>query len=171
MTLTALSTLSEQDFPIPGVDPWHASADDLALTVMTDFRERSSVTVVETSPVDEALAHMKHVGVRCAFATSANRRVVGLVTAYDILGDAPLRHVQAISGKRGDVMVRDIMSPPTRWQVLDVTDLERMTVESLYQIFEATRLTHIPVMECSAEGTRKLRGLLSGAKVRRLLSR
>jgi len=171
MTTPALTTLSVEHLPIPGADPWHAGIDDLALTVMTDFRERSSVIVAETSSVDDALDHMKHVGVRCAFATNADQRVVGLVTAYDILGDAPLRHAQAIACKREDVLVRDIMRRPFEWKVLDVTDLERMTVGSLANLFEESRLSHIPVMETSASGARHLRGLLSGAKIRRLLAR
>lgn len=171
MTQVSLSTLTLEDLPIPGADPWHADINDLALTVMTDFRERSSVTVTEISSVDEALEHMKHVGVRCAFATNTNQRVVGLVTAYDILGDAPLRHVQAIAGKRQDVLVRDIMRRPAEWKVLDVTDLKRMTVGSLAALFEESRLSHIPVMESSAGGAKRLRGLLSGAKIRRLLAR
>jgi CBS domain-containing protein len=171
MPSITLSSLPDADLPIPGVEPWHANASDLALTVMTDFRERSSVTIDESAPVDEALSHMKHVGVRCAFATNANQRVVGLVTAYDILGDAPLRHVQAIAGAREDVVVRDIMRRPSEWKVLDIADLERMTVGSLHEMFEGTRLSHIPVMELATGGTRQLRGLLSGAKIRRLLSR
>ena len=112
MTNAALNSFPDVDFPIPGADPWHANVDDLALAVMTDFRERSSVTVPETSSVDDALEHMKHVGVRCAFAISASNRVVGLVTAYDILGDAPLRHVQAIAGRRGDVLVQGHHATP-----------------------------------------------------------
>jgi CBS-domain-containing membrane protein len=171
MTPAALKSLSIEHLPIPGTDPWHANPGDLALTVMTDFRERSSVTVTETSSVDSALDHMKHVGVRCAFATNTDQRVVGLVTAYDILGDAPLRHVQAMAGRRDDVLVRDIMRRPSEWKVLDVTDLERMTVGSLATLFEESRLSHIPVMESAAGGTAQLRGLLSGAKIRRLLSR
>jgi CBS-domain-containing membrane protein len=171
MPIPALSSLNEADFPIPGAEPWHARADDIALSVMTDFRERSSVTVAETSHIDAALEHMKHVGVRCAFATNTNQRVVGLITAYEILGDAPTRHVQAIAGKRGDVLVRDIMRTPSEWSVLFVTDLDQTTVGVLQQIFDSTRLSHIPVMEYSGTGVRQLRGLLSGAKIRRLLSR
>jgi hypothetical protein len=56
---------------IPGADPWHASPLDPALSVMTDFRERPSVTVSELSSIDAALEHMKRAGVRSASATDA----------------------------------------------------------------------------------------------------
>jgi hypothetical protein len=57
------------------------------------------------------------------------------------------------------------------WRVLDIKDIEQATVASVTRLFEATGLTHIPVMETSESGEQRLRGLLSGAKVRRLLSR
>jgi hypothetical protein len=36
-------------------------------------------------------------------------------------------------------------------------------------MFEKTRLTHVPVMETSQGGEQRLRGLLSAAKIKRLL--
>jgi hypothetical protein len=38
-------------------------------------------------------------------------------------------------------------------------------------MFAKYRLTHVPVMEMSETGEQRLRGLLSAAKVKRLLSR
>jgi CBS-domain-containing membrane protein len=166
-----LKVISDRDLPIPGSDPWFARPGDTAITVMTDFRERSSVTIAEAVPIDAALLHMKHAGVRCAFVTSELRRVTGLITAYDILGEAPLRFLQSVSGQRKDVLVRDIMVKLVDWRVVEVRDLEKMSVETLYQLFESTRLTHIAVMESDAERPRQLRGLLSASKVKRLLSR
>jgi CBS domain containing-hemolysin-like protein len=169
-TLT-LKALDDKDLPIPGADPWFADPGDPALTVMTDFRERHSVVVGEGSPIDEALEHMKHAGVRCAFVTSEAGRVVGLITAYDIMSEKPTRFIQSIDGQRKDVEVRDIMTKLSDWRTLDVKDLERATVASVRQLFESTRLTHIPVMESGPGEPRRLRGLLSAANVRRLLSR
>ena len=44
-------------------------------------------------------------------------------------------------------------------------------VARVSRLLGATELTHVPVMETSEVGEQRLRGLLSGAKVRRLLSR
>jgi CBS domain-containing protein len=166
-----LNVLSESDLPIPGADPWFARPEDAAIAVMIDFRERASVTIAESTLIDAALEHMKHAGVRCAFATSDARRVVGLITAYDILSEKPMRHIQSVAGQRKDVQVRDIMVRVTDWRTADVTDLERITVGSLYKLFDDTQLTHIPVMESNAGQPPRLRGLLSASKVRRLLSK
>ncbi len=166
-----LKSLAESDLPIPGAEPWHARPEDPALSVMTDFRERSSVTTADTATIDAALDHMKHAGVRCAFATNATQRVVGLITAYDIMGEKPMRYLRAVPGQRHEVLVRDIMVRLADWRVADVKDLERSTVAVVSSHFDETQLTHIPVMEFNPEGRRQLRGLLSAAKVKRLLSK
>lgn len=53
---------------------------------------------------------MKHAGVRCAFATDDVRHLlVGMITAYDITSEKPMRHIRSVDGRRQDVLVRDIM--------------------------------------------------------------
>jgi len=164
-----LRRIADDEFQIPGADPWYADPHDPALTAMTDFRERSSVTVSDTAPIDAALEHMKHNGVRCAFAVDERRRaVVGLTTAYDILSE---KSMQSAHTPRREVLVRDIMLQTADWRVLTVADLENASVGALLQLFDHSGLTHVPVMETVDRGKFRLRGLLSAAKVRRLLSR
>ncbi|HZT56336.1 MAG TPA: CBS domain-containing protein, partial [Burkholderiaceae bacterium] len=111
MPRLTLSTLNASALQIPGADRWYANPEDPALSVMTDFRERSSVTVSETLSIDAALEHMKHTGVRCAFAVDeAQRLVVGLITAYDIMGEKPMRLMQATSTARSHLLVKDLMT-------------------------------------------------------------
>jgi CBS domain-containing protein len=172
MTALSLRPVSSRSLQIPGADPWHAAPNDPALSVMTDFRERPSVTIAETATIDAALEHMKHNGVRCAFAIDeARHAVVGLITAYDIMSEKPMRHMQSMTSPRREVQARDIMQGVSDWRVLDIKDIEQATVATVSRLFEATGLTHVPVMETSEFGEQRLRGLLSGAKVRRLLSR
>jgi CBS domain-containing protein len=172
MAALSLRAVSSRNLHIPGADPWHAAPGDPALSVMTDFRERASVTVVETETIDAALEHMKHNGVRCAFAIDESRPVVvGLITAYDIMSEKPMRHMQATASPRREVHVRDVMHAVRDWRVLDIRDVERATVAAVSQLFDETGLTHVPVMEAAESGEQRLRGLLSGAKVRRLLSK
>ncbi|MCK7495346.1 MAG: CBS domain-containing protein [Comamonadaceae bacterium] len=75
------------------------------------------MTVAETATMDAALEHMKHNGVRCAFAIDDARRVVvGLVTAYDIMSEIPMRHMQSTASPRQEVLVRDIMQGIAEWR-------------------------------------------------------
>ncbi len=172
MPRLALTPLTATTLQIPGADRWYASPEDPALSVMTDFRERSSVTVSETLTIDAALEHMKHTGVRCAFAVDESQRlVVGLITAYDIMGEKPMRHMQATSTARSQVLVKDLMTRLPDLRVVDVRLVERHAVAAVARLFDDTLLTHIVVTELDEHGAQRLRGILSASKVRRLLSR
>jgi len=172
MPKLTLSPLTATRLQIPGADRWYANPGDPALSVMTDFRERSSVTVSEALPIDAALEHMKHTGVRCAFAVDEPpRAVVGLITAYDIMGEKPMRHMQATSTARAHIRVKDLMTRLADWQVVDIKLIERHTVAAVAKLFDESLLTHIVVTETDEQGVQRLRGILSASKVRRLLSR
>ncbi len=172
MPALILRTIDNKSLPVPGADPWYAAPGDPALTAMTDFRERSSVTVLDRDPIDAALEHMKHAGVRSAFVVEEQSRVVvGLITAYDIMGDKPLRYVKDHRTRRSDVHARDIMKPLPELLCVDIRDVERSTIASVAQIFDETGLTHVPVVEQDERGGQRLRGLLSAARVRKLLAR
>jgi hypothetical protein len=115
---------------------------------------------------------MRHTGVRCAFAIDERRWiVVGLITAYDIAGEKPIQHMQSGAMKRREVLVRDIMQGISDCRVIDIRQIERSTVAAVSNMFAGCRLTHVPVMENGDSGEQRLRGLLSAAKVKRLLSR
>jgi len=170
--MLTLSSIAASQLPIPGTDAWFAKPGDPALSVMTDFRERASVTVAVTAQIDVALDHMKHTGVRCAFAIDETLRVVvGLITAYDIMGEKPMRRMRASDVTREHVLVRDLMTRPDDWQVLQLRQLEAGTVGAVARLFEDTQLTHIAVVESGERGEPRLRGLLSAARVRRVLAR
>ena len=81
----------------PGGDPWLVSRTDPAHSVMTDFHERSAVVVPGDTPIDAALEHLKHTGTRSAFVVNKDgRHVLGMITAYDIQGEKPIRHLQSV---------------------------------------------------------------------------
>jgi CBS domain-containing protein len=172
MSILPLTVVTNTNLQIPGLDPWHADLQDPALTVMTDFRERASVTVPDTALIDEALEHMRHTGVRCAFAIDDRRSiVVGLITAYDITGEKPMQFMQSEAIPRREVLVRDIMQEISECSVADIKQIERATVAAVSNMFARNQLTHVPVVETNETGEQRLRGLLSAAKVKRLLSR
>lgn len=146
--------------------------DQRGTAVMTDLDRIAPVTVAARTRIDDALLLMKDAGVRSAFVADAGGPVLGLVTAYDILGDKPMRHLEAMgctlrSCRREDVSVMDVMEPVDRWMVIDLQDLSAYCVGDVVETFRRTGRTHIPVVERTAHGTDRLRGLLSSAEVRR----
>lgn len=97
--------------------------------------------------------------------------MVGLITAYDITGEKPIQCAQSRAIQRREVLVRDIMQEISDCRVVDIKQIEIATVGAVSDMFAKYRLTHVPVMETSESGAQRLRGLLSAARVRRLLSR
>ncbi len=170
MTRIPIQTATCSSLQIPGVGARQAKPDDPALSVMTDFRELNPVTVSESATIDDALEHMKHAGVRSAFAIQG-QLVVGLITAYDINGEKPMQHILSMVSSRPEVLVRDIMQRVEDWQVVDINALDRAAVADVAGLFDRTHLTHIPVLESPEHGELRLRGLLSAARVSRLLAR
>ena len=135
MRSLSLATTNALTLPIPGADPWHADPNDPALTVMTDFRERASITVSEILTIDAALDHMKHTGVRCAFAIDdENRVVVGLITAYDIMSEKPMRQMRSVHTPRHEILVRDIMQRIADWRVADIRELAKRVLAAQYPV-------------------------------------
>ena len=57
MNSLTLIWVSATSLQIPGADPWHARPSDPALSVMTDFRERSSVTIPSMATIDACLLY------------------------------------------------------------------------------------------------------------------
>jgi CBS domain-containing protein len=168
LTLTSLSARSLQ---IPGTDPWHLRPVDPALAVMTDFHGRASVTVSSTAGIDAALEHMKHTGVRSAFAVDeAQQLVVGLITAYDIMGEKPMRYIRTMDVTRAQLAVKDLMTGLADLRVLDIRQIEASTVADVARLFAESQLTHIAVVEPGRSGGQRLRGMLSAARLRRVLS-
>lgn len=122
MAKSVLELVSLRSEPIPPqTGSWRVNLSDPARTVMTDFNEHNIVAVAPKQQVDEALEAMRHAGVRSAFVLNESRSaVLGLITAYDIMGEKPLRHIQMVGGVREDVMVADIMDRAPEWQVLQI---------------------------------------------------
>ena len=93
--------------------------------------------------------------------------MLGLITAYDIMGEKPLRYAQEMGGVREQVVASDIMEPIAEWNVLRMSDVDGATVANLLDAFKQSRRTHLPVIEEAAARAR-LRGVFSSAKLLRL---
>ena len=153
----------------PQSGTWQVKLDDPARAVMTDFNEHHIVSVRAEQQIDEALEHMRHTGVRSAFVLDAARsRVLGLITAYDIMGEKPLRFGQDMGTAREEIVVGDIMEATADWKVLRLADVDRATVASVLDAFKHSRRTHLPVIVEEKGGPPRVRGVFSSAKVLRL---
>jgi CBS domain-containing protein len=96
------------------------SIEDPAQSVMTDLSRVSAVVIRPTDSVDEALARMRQRGVRSLLVIDSERRLVGLVTAHDLLGEKPMRFIEAGGVRHRDVTVQDVMTPHERLEAIDM---------------------------------------------------
>ena len=153
----------------PGNEPWHVELDDPALSVMTDFNERRMVSVGRHVQIDRALESMKHAGVRASFVTDeGEREVVGLVTAYDIMGEKPLRYALGAGIGHHEVNVENVMEPVSAWLVADYAEIKRASVGDVLKTLQNTGRSHLPVIETAGGRLPRLRGVFSAAKILRL---
>ena len=154
----------------PRQEAWQVKLTDPALSVMTDFLDRSFFTVDAEDLIDDALDMMKHAGLRAAFVLDKKtEHLMGVITAYDIMGEKPLRFLQSAGfTSHRDVHVSDIMEHTKDMAFVDYGEAEKATVQSVLDILQKSMRTHLPVVEKADGKNYRLRGLFSTAKVLRL---
>lgn len=140
-----------------------------ALAVMTDFHKVLALTVSPDRHIDDALKDMIVGGVRSLLVTQ-DGRVVGLVTAADILGERPIQFLQdpACDGtpcRHSDIHVRDVMTPRDQLKALDLDKLQAITIGDVASAFRGSSLTHVLVMQSVASQEAEVRGILSRSRI------
>ena len=171
MTKLEVVTLSGTLAP-PQTGAWQVELADPARGVMTDFDEHSLVSVRADEQIDAALEHMRHAGVRSAFVLDeARERVLGMITAYDVMGEKPLHYAQKMGAAREEVLVRHLMESTVDWSVLRLEDVSRANVGAVLDVFKRCGRTHLPVVSEEAGGRARLRGVFSSAKLLRLTAK
>ncbi len=148
------------------------SAGDPALSVMTDLRVAPASTTTPDEPVEGALLLMKHAGVRFLFVVDASGRLLGSVSAFDILGEKRMLLHNASAGARHwpDLQVRDLMEPVPDWRVIDHADVLHLSVRQVVALLVEAGRRHLVVVESDRGGTSPtVRGLFSAARLQALL--
>ena len=151
------------------VVPEQVTLDDSAVSVMTDLNRVTAVIILPGDTVDEAHHRMIQRGVRMLLAVDQDRRVLGLVTATDILGEKPVQVAFQRGLKRGEILVRDIMTPQERLEVLDMEDVRAAKVGHVVATLKKAGRQHAIVVERNARGRQTVRGLFSATQIARQL--
>lgn len=153
----------------PKNESWQVKLTDPASSIMTDFRERAFFKVSAGEQIDEALKKMKHAELRAAFVLDKhNDKLLGMITAYDIMGEKPLRYMHSTGlTEHKDILVSDIMEKIEDMVAVEVHDVEQSSIQSVLDALQKCGRTHLPVLE-NKDGKLHLRGLFSLARVLRL---
>jgi len=143
--------------------------DSPAIDVMTDFTRVTAVIILPGDTVDEAHLRMIQRGVRLLLVVDADRRVHGLVTANDVLGEKPVKTAVQHGVPRSDVMVRDIMTPRAALEVLDMREVTAATVGHIVATLKAAGRQHTLAVDHDAKGRQRVRGVFSATQIARQL--
>lgn len=149
--------------------PDNVKLDDAAASVMTDLTRVTAVIILPGDTVDEAHRRMIQRGVRLLLVVDQDRKVVGLITATDILGEKPVLAASQRGLRRQEVMVRDVMTPQERLEVLNMADVRAAKVAHIVATLRKAGRLHAMVVERDAHGLQNVRGLFSATQIARQL--
>ncbi len=144
--------------------------DSPALEVMTDLRQVAAATIDGEAPLDAANRFMIRRSVRLLLVTDQQRHVLGLITASDILGEWPVTFAIDRGVKRQDILVRDIMTPREKLEVLLYGEVATAQVGHIVATLRAVGRQHALVAHSGPEGVgQSVRGIFSLSQIARQL--
>jgi CBS domain-containing protein len=157
----------EYYLPHPGATT-HVRVDSSAMDVMTDLRKIGAITIGRLTPAEEANQAMITHGVRALFVVDEQRRIVGIITSADIQGEKPVKITHEHGIRHNEVLVRDIMTPADRLEVMDLTDVGYARVGDIVATLRAAGRQHGIVVDHGG-GPQTVCGIFSLTQIARQL--
>lgn len=143
--------------------------DSPAIDVMTDLTRVTAVIVLPGDTVDEAHRRMVQRGVRLLLAVDQDRKVLGVITANDVMGEKPVQVAVQQGIHREEVRVRNVMTPSASLQVLDMAQVQAAEVGHIIATLKQIGRQHSLVAELNKDGGMRLRGIFSTTQIARQL--
>ena len=149
--------------------PDRVTLDDAAASVMTDLTRVTAIIILPGDTVDEAHRRMIQRGVRLLLVVDQDRKVLGIITAPDILGEKPVLAASERGLQRQEGLVRDVMTPQEKLEVLEMADVRAAKVGHIVATLKKAGRQHAVVVERDARDRQLVRGLFSATQVARQL--
>jgi CBS-domain-containing membrane protein len=143
--------------------------DSPALDVMTDLKRVQAITIGADATLGAANKAMMRNTVRSLLVADERRCILGIITSTDTLGEKPMQIVRERGICHEDVMVRDVMTPRDRLEVLSLDDLRAAEVGHVVATLTRTGRQHALVAEEVASGRQMIRGIFSASQISRQL--
>jgi len=146
------------------------SLDSPATAVFTDFDRVAAVTIGPSVPIEMANQCMIAAAIRLLLVVDEHQEIVGLITATDILGEKPYKHMQRSGETFSEILVSDLMSPQEELDVLQLEDVTRARVGDIVATLKYFGRQHALVVEAAGErAAQRLRGIFSATQIGRQL--
>ena len=150
------------------LNPQRVKVDSPAVLVMTDLSRLPAATIGITASLAQANQSMIHRGVRMLLVTDANRRLVGIITTTDLLGERPVLASLTSGMKRDDLRISDVMTPIEAVDAMPLEKVLRSEVGHIVATLKQSGRQHAIVV--SKEGERhEVRGVFSVTQIARQL--
>ena len=149
--------------------PERVRIESSALEAMTDLTRVTAVIIFAGDPVDEAHHRMIQRGVRLLLVVDQDRKVHGVITADDVLGEKPVQAAVQRGPRRHDVAHLDFAVRHAALQVLDFAEVSAATVGHVVATLKAAGRQHTLVVERDARGRQRVRGIFSATQIARQL--
>ncbi|NTV94031.1 MAG: CBS domain-containing protein [Thiobacillus sp.] len=143
--------------------------DQPALSVMTDFAVVTAQTIPPLESIEHARAKMIHHGVRMLLVADDQNQILGLITASDLTSERPMQVIQTQGIRHADVLVKDIMTPRERLEVICIDDLQVAKVGDVVATLQGKGRQHALVVERQPDRSQILRGMFSTSQIGRQL--
>ncbi len=141
-----------------------------AVAVMTDLERVMAVTIGPGAAIETANQYMIAAGVRLLLVVDGEQRILGLITASDILGEKPLKHLQRSGGTFNEVLVADIMTPQEALDVLQFRDVSQARVGDVVATLRYFGRQHALAVETGPDrSSQRVRGIFSATQIGRQL--
>ena len=168
--LKSASLTAESGYAQPAQKvPERVRIESSALEVMTDLTRVAAVIILAGDTVDEAHHRMIQRGVRLLLVVDQDRKVHGVITANDVLGEKPVKVAVQRGVPRSEVQVRDIMTPRDALQVLEFGDVSAASVGHVVATLKAAGRQHTLVVDRDDRSRQRVRGIFSATQIARQL--
>lgn len=146
--------------------PRRITADDPALSVMTDLCQVTAVTTELSTPLTEGRDLMIKRGVRILLVCDADDNILGVLTSRDIDSEKANRILAKTGGTREDLLVSDVMTLRPKLEVLMMEDVLDARVGDIIATLRQLDRQHALVLDADAEtDIPVVRGIFSLAEI------
>jgi CBS domain-containing protein len=139
--------------------------ESAALEVMTDLSRIAPATIRPQAPLVGANQFMISRGVRLLLVVDDRERVLGVITATDLLGERPMLVATERGLRRDELTVGDVMTPAAHVEVIALADVEATRVGHVLETLRRAGRQHALVVEVAGN----VRGIFSISQIARQL--
>lgn len=138
--------------------------DSRAFAVMTDFAVVPAATIEPDATVGEANQFMIRRGVRSLIVVDREHRVLGVITAQDVLGERPMQIARERGVRHHEIIVRDVMTTAERIEAIPLDALLDAKIGHVVTTLRRAGRQHALVVEATPDGD-LVRGVFSLSQI------